>query len=150
MALANVDRCPYPRPISVKLTEKDELQNGMLIAIGEAKIEGNQELYEGKKPDGKLPVGIIVEPFHPYRVDEVEKDMVFKQGDIVRVYPRSAGDCFTISKEYVGTAKNANDPLKVKATAYTFDKETEAANAIAKVTRVYSFNGQDSVRVEWL
>lgn len=150
MALVIVNRCPYPRPVSVKLGEKAEVENGYLVGIGEPKFVGDQELYEGKFPDGKLQVGIIADPFHPYDKRDKEIDVVHKQGDVVRVYPQSKGDCFTIPKAAFSGAIAVNDLVKAKTGNYQLTKDAEGTSAFAKVTRIYTVNGQESVRIEFI
>lgn len=74
MALINVDRCPYPNPISIKLKSTGKITNGNIVSIGDLDDVANQELYDGEKvTDGKV-IAIIAEPFHPYSVTEKEEE----------------------------------------------------------------------------
>ncbi|WP_101773511.1 hypothetical protein [Peptostreptococcus faecalis] len=159
MALINVNRDTNDRPISVELKDiaNKECVNGQFISISHPTDEANQELFEGVKLDASLPVGIIDEPFHPYEKSEQYNDMAFPVGARVRVRYIEPGLEMTVSKadsikgqialgDFVTIVPGDHKLTKVAA-----PKEGETAGvAVGRITRVYKFNRQDSVKIEFL
>lgn len=148
MALINIDRNPYPEPISVKYSGTKGLVNGSVIGYEHGKVALEQELFDGKEVTEGCLACVVAEPFHPYLPTEEEIDMAFKSGDVVRAYPLKAGIEVTVSKDKCSTgAIKLGDYVGVKNADVVFEKVIDKEKAVGKVVKVYKFNGQDSLRI---
>lgn len=150
MAIINLDRVPYPDVLSVKITDSGakDIVNGMLIGVKE-KVDGQLDLYKGVKAAAGDRVGIIAQPFHPYKSDDVEDNMTFVENDVVRVYLFKRGEAYTVAKSVTKGSISVGDKVKVGAD-YKWEKDTAGTEAIAICTGTRVIAGQNSLTLEIL
>lgn len=155
MAIVNIERCPYPTPITGKVAESKEksLVNGSFVAVGKNASNNDRDVYEIKKLSDKARVGVVAEPFHPYIASDKEDDMVFKENDLVRVYLPQKGDQFAVSKkDCIQGAVAIGDALKLNNDSYKLTKDATSTAPVAFVADIYTLSGttQESVVVEFI
>jgi len=155
MAILNLDRIPHETPLSgvIKESKEKAVVNGCFVSIEPGTTVGDQELYDLKKLSDKCRIGIVAGVFHPYNSNEKEDDLVYAEGDVVRVYEPQRGNSFSVSKaDCIQGAVSVGDKLKVNAASYKLTKDATGEAPVARVTRVYTIPGttQESVRVEFL
>jgi hypothetical protein len=151
--IMNMDRCMNPRPVSI-VAEVD-LERGLFVEIkGMAKNnlwlanEDDFEAYQVALATADTEKGdLLIHSTVPKMYDErlVEADFVLKAGAVGRGHYVTVGDEITIAKDLVvgevavGTelALDANGKLKV-------------GTGLAKVVKVYNWNGRESVMIRFI
>lgn len=151
-AIVNLDRIPYPYPVSVKCSEVKGLENGAFVELGEIGVDGQREVYAMEKLTGKAGKQLALHASSVLMYDEKldERDFILEDGKIGRFYILSKGDIVTIARKFVETAAIAGDALEVKANSYELQKLTTSGKAVARVIEVGQFCGQESVTIEML
>ena len=150
--LMNMDRVPYPTPVSI-ICEQD-LERGLFLEIkGMAQnnlwVDGADfEAYKVELASANTVKGdLLIHSSVPFSYDEreMEEDFVLKAGNIGRGHYIKSGDEYTIAKDLVGeveveaeVALGANGKLVASS-----------EKAIGIVKKVYDFNGQESVLIRF-
>ena len=153
MRLMNMDRCPYPAPVSIVCDQ--DLERGLFLEIkGMAKNNlwlddaNDFEAYQVELANANTVKGdLLIHSSVPFSYDErdMEQDFVLKAGNIGRGHYIKAGDEITIAKDLVGEIQ-AEDEVALAANG----KLAKASdNAIGIVKKVYDFNGQESVMIRF-
>lgn len=155
MAILNLDKIPHETPLSgvIKESKEKAVVNGCFVSIEPGTTAGDRELYDLKKLSEKCRVGIVAGVFHPYNTNEKEEDLVYAEGDEVRIYEPQRGDSFSVSKaDCIHGVIGKGDKLKPNAGSYKLTKDTTGDAAVAVVTDIYTIPGttQESVRVDFL
>ena len=153
MRLMNMDRCPYPAPVSIVCDQ--DLERGLFLEIiGMAKNNlwldnaDDFEAYQVALATADTAKGdLLIHSSVPFSYDErdMEQDFVLKAGNVGRGHYIKSGDEITIAKDLVGDVQ-AEDEVALAADG----KLAKASdNAIGIVKKVYDFNGQESVMIRF-
>ena len=151
--LMNMDRCPYPTPVSIVCDQ--DLERGLFLEIkGMAKNNlwlddaNDFEAYQVALAGASTARGdLLIHSSVPFSYDErdMEQDFVLKAGNVGRGHYIKSGDEITIAKDLVGEIQ-AEDEVALAANG----KLAKASdNAIGIVKKVYDFNGQESVMIRF-
>lgn len=153
MRLMNMDRCPYPAPVSIVCDQ--DLERGLFLEIkGMAKNNlwlddaNDFEAYQVELANANTVKGdLLIHSSVPFSYDErdMEQDFVLKAGNIGRGHYIKAGDEITIAKDLVGEVQ-AEDEVALAPNG-KLAKSSEKAIGIVK--KVYDFNGQESVMIRF-
>ena len=153
MRLMNMDRCPYPAPVSIVCDQ--DLERGLFLEIkGMAKNNlwlDNADDFEAYQValanENTVKGDLLIHSSVPFSYDErdMEQDFVLKAGNVGRGHYIKSGDEITIAKDLVGEIQ-AEDEVALAANG----KLAKASdNAIGIVKKVYDFNGQESVLIRF-
>lgn len=153
MRLMNMDRCPYPAPVSIVCDQ--DLERGLFLEIkGMSKNNlwldnaDDFEAYQVALATANTAKGdLLIHSSVPFSYDErdMEQDFVLKAGNVGRGHYIKSGDEYTIAKDLVGEVE-AEDEVALSADG-KLAKSTD--NAIGIVKKVYDFNGQESVLIRF-
>lgn len=153
MYLMNMDRCPYPAPVSI-VCEQD-LARGLFLEIKGMALNNlwldnadDFEAYKVELANANTAKGdLLIHTSVPFSYDErdMEQDFVLKAGNVGRGHYIKSGDEVTIAKDLVGEVV-AEDEVALGA-----DGKLVASNSnpIGIVKKVYDFNGQESVMIRF-
>ena len=153
MRLMNMDRCPYPAPVSIVCDQ--DLERGLFLEIkGMAKNNlwldnaDDFEAYQVALATANTAKGdLLIHSSVPFSYDErdMEQDFVLKAGNVGRGHYIKSGDEITIAKDLVGEVV-VEDEVILGADG----KLTKGTgNALGIVKKVYDFNGQESVLIRF-
>ena len=153
MRLMNMDRCPYPAPVSIVCDQ--DLERGLFLEIkGMAKNNlwlddaNDFEAYQVALATANTVKGdLLIHSSVPFSYDErdMEQDFVLKAGSVGRGHYIKSGDEITIAKDLVGEVQ-AEDEVALAPNG-KLAKSSEKAIGIVK--KVYDFNGQESVMIRF-
>ena len=153
--LMNMDRVPYPAPVSIVCDQ--DLERGLFLEIkGMAKNNlwlddaNDFEAYKVALATAATVKGdLLIHSSVPFSYDErdMEQDFVLKAGNVGRGHYIKSGDEITIAKDLVGEVQ-AEDEVALAANG-KLAKAGESATAIGIVKKVYDFNGQESVLIRF-
>ena len=153
--LMNMDRVPYPTPVSIVC--EVNLERGLFLEIkGMATNnlwvdnDDDFEAYQVALAGANTAKGdLLIHSSVPFSYDErdMEQDFVLKAGNIGRGHYIKSGDEITIAKDLVGEV-DAEDEVALAADG-ELAKVSEGAVAIGIVKKVYDFNGQESVLIRF-
>lgn len=153
MSLMNMDRCPYPTPVSIVCDQ--DLERGLFLEIkGMAKNNlwlddaNDFEAYQVALASASTAKGdLLIHSSVPFSYDErdMEQDFVLKAGNVGRGHYIKSGDEITIAKDLVGEVQ-AEDEVVLGANGKL---EKGTGNALGIVKKVYDFNGQESVMIRF-
>ena len=153
MRLMNMDRCPYPTPVSIVCDQ--DLERGLFLEIkGMAKNNlwlddaDDFEAYKVALATASTAKGdLLIHSSVPFSYDErdMEQDFVLKAGNVGRGHYIKSGDEITIAKDLVGEVQ-AEDEVVLTANGKL---EKGTGNALGIVKKVYDFNGQESVLIRF-
>lgn len=151
--LMNMDRVPYPAPVSIVCDQ--DLERGLFLEIkGMAKNNlwldnaDDFEAYQVALASASTAKGdLLIHSSVPFSYDErdMEQDFVLKAGNIGRGHYIKSGDEITIAKDLVGDVQ-AEDEVVLGANGKL---EKGTGNALGIVKKVYDFNGQESVMIRF-
>ena len=151
--LMNMDRVPYPAPVSIVCDQ--DLERGLFLEIkGMAKNNlwlddaNDFEAYQVALATASTAKGdLLIHSSVPFSYDErdMEQDFVLKAGNVGRGHYIKSGDEITIAKDLVGEIQ-AEDEVALAANGKL---AKASANAIGIVKKVYDFNGQESVMIRF-
>ena len=151
--LMNMDRVPYPAPVSIVCDQ--DLERGLFLEIkGMAKNNlwldnaDDFEAYQVALATASTAKGdLLIHSSVPFSYDErdMEQDFVLKAGNVGRGHYIKSGDEITIAKDLVG-AVVAEDEVVLGANGKL---EKGTGNALGIVKKVYDFNGQESVLIRF-
>ena len=153
MRLMNMDRCPYPTPVSIVCDQ--DLERGLFLEI-KGMAENNLwlddaddfEAYKVALATASTAKGdLLIHSSVPFSYDErdMEQDFVLKAGNVGRGHYIKSGDEITIAKDLVGEVQ-AEDEVVLTANGKL---EKGTGNALGIVKKVYDFNGQESVLIRF-
>ena len=153
MRLMNMDRCPYPTPVSIVCDQ--DLERGLFLEI-KGMADNNLwldnaddfEAYKVALATASTAKGdLLIHSSVPFSYDErdMEQDFVLKAGNVGRGHYIKAGDEITIAKDLVGEVQ-AEDEVAL-TTNGKLAKSSEKVIGIVK--KVYDFNGQESVLIRF-
>ena len=153
MRLMNMDRCPYPTPVSIVCDQ--DLERGLFLEI-KGMAENNLwlddaddfEAYKVALATASTAKGdLLIHSSVPFSYDErdMEQDFVLKAGNVGRGHYIKSGDEITIAKDLVGEVQ-AEDEVILTANGKL---EKGTGNALGIVKKVYDFNGQESVLIRF-
>ena len=153
--LMNMDRVPYPTPVSIVCDV--DLERGLFLEIkGMATnnlwIDNDDdfEAYQVALAGANTAKGdLLIHSSVPFSYDErdMEQDFVLKAGNIGRGHYIKSGDEYTIAKVLVGEVDAEDEVILAKDGKLA--KAGEGATAIGIVKKVYDFNGQESVLIRF-
>ena len=153
MRLMNMDRCPYPTPVSIVCDQ--DLERGLFLEIkGMSKNNlwlddaDDFEAYKVALATASTAKGdLLIHSSVPFSYDErdMEQDFVLKAGNVGRGHYIKSGDEITIAKDLVGEVQ-AEDEVVLTANGKL---EKGTGNALGIVKKVYDFNGQESVLIRF-
>ena len=153
MRLMNMDRCPYPAPVSIVCDQ--DLERGLFLEIkGMSKNNlwldnaDDFEAYQVALATANTAKGdLLIHSSVPFSYDErdMEQDFVLKAGNVGRGHYIKSGDEITIAKDLVGDVQ-AEDEVAL-ASDGKLAKSSDSAIGIVK--KVYDFNGQESVLIRF-
>ena len=153
MRLMNMDRCPYPAPVSIVCDQ--DLERGLFLEIkGMAKNNlwldnaDDFEAYQVALANASTVRGdLLIHSSVPFSYDErdMEQDFVLKAGNVGRGHYIKSGDEITIAKDLVGDVQVEDEV----ALASNGKLAKASGNAIGIVKKVYDFNGQESVLIRF-
>ena len=151
--LMNMDRVPYPTPVSIVC--EVNLERGLFLEIkGMATNnlwvdnDDDFEAYQVALAGANTAKGdLLIHSSVPFSYDErdMEQDFVLKAGNIGRGHYIKSGDEITIAKDLVGEVV-AEDEVALAADG-KLAKSSDSAIGIVK--KVYDFNGQESVLIRF-
>ena len=151
--LMNMDRVPYPTPVSIVC--EVNLERGLFLEIkGMATNnlwvdnDDDFEAYQVALATANTAKGdLLIHSSVPFSYDErdMEQDFVLKAGNIGRGHYIKSGDEITIAKDLVGEVQ-AEDEVALAADG-KLAKSSDSAIGIVK--KVYDFNGQESVLIRF-
>lgn len=149
--IVNLDRVPYPNPVSVKCSEAKGLENGAFVELGVIGVDGQREVYAMEKLTGEVGKQLALHASSVLMYDEKldERDFILESGKIGRFYLPAKGDMVTIAQKFVEAGAVAGDVLEAKANSYELQKLT-AGIPVAKIVEVAPFEGQPSYTIEFL
>lgn len=155
--IMNMDRNDYPSPRTFKCEEADGLQRGLLLEVVglaengiwlEAGVDDNEcykvQLASATTPKEKLLIHTSV----PFQYDErlTEKDFILKEGEIGRGHMIKSGDEYTLPADMIVGAATKGDEVGLGANGKL---DGGAGVKIGVVTKVYTWNGQESMRIKF-
>ena len=151
--IMNMDRCMNPRPVSI--IADVELERGLFVEIkgmAENNIwlngEDDFEAYAVELANADTKVGdLLIHSTVPKMYDErlVEADFVLEAGAVGRGHYVTVGDEITIAKDLVNGEVEVGTELALAA-----DGKLAVGTGLAKVVKVYNWNGQESVMIRFI
>ena len=151
--LMNMDRCPYPAPVSIVCDQ--DLERGLFLEIkGMAKNNlwlddaNDFEAYQVELASASTARGdLLIHSSVPFSYDErdMEQDFVLKAGNVGRGHYIKSGDEITIAKDLVGEIKAEDEVVLCENGKLA----NGTGNALGIVKKVYDFNGQESVLIRF-
>jgi hypothetical protein len=151
--IMNMDRCMNPRPVSI-VAEVD-LERGLFVEIkGMAKNnlwlanEDDFEAYQVALATADTEKGdLLIHSTVPKMYDErlVEADFVLEAGAVGRGHYVTVGDEITIAKDLVVGAVEVGTELALDANG-----KLKVGTGLAKVVKVYNWNGQESIMIRFI
>ena len=153
MRIMNMDRCMNPRPVSI--IAEVELERGMFVEIkGMAANniwlagEDDYEAYKVELATANTKIGdLLIHTSVPMQYDErlTEKDFVLEAGKVGRGHYVTVGDEITIAADLINGEVEVGSELTLAA-----DGKLTTGAGLAKVVKVYNWNGQDSVMIRFI
>lgn len=158
MYIINMDRCNYPNPVSFVCEEVNGLQRGLLLEIvGKAEngiwldagMEDNEAFKVQLAPEGAKRGNLVIHTSVCLQYDERldERDFVLAKGQVGRAHELSKGDEYTLPVDMVTGVDAIGDELVLAGNGKL---KVGTGNVVAVVTKIYNFNGQESVRVRFI
>ena len=152
--ICNLDRIVNPRPVSI--VADADLERGLFVEIkGMAKNnlwladKDDFEAYAVELANADTKKGdLLIHTTVPKMYDEklVEADFVLKAGETGRGHYVTVGDEITIAKDLVtGEAVKVGTELALDANG-----KLKVGTGLAKVVKVYNWNGQESVMIRFI
>ena len=151
--IMNMDRIMNPRPVSI--IAEVALERGQFVAIkgmAENNIwlvgEDDFEAYAVELANADTKVGdLLIHSTVPKMYDErlVEADFVLEAGAVGRGHYVTVGDEITIAKDLVNGEVEVGTELALAA-----DGKLAVGTGLAKVVKVYNWNGQESVMIRFI
>ena len=156
MYIINMDRCNYPNPVSFVCEEENGLQRGLLLEIvGKAENgiwldgEDNEAFKVQLAPEGAVRGNLVIHTSVCLQYDERldERDFVLAKGQVGRAHELNKGDEYTLPVDMVTGVSAIGDKLVLAGNGKL---KVGAENVVAEVTKIYNFNGQESIRVRFI
>ena len=155
--IINMDRNDYPSPRTFKCEEAGGLQRGLLLEIvGIANNEvwlgageADNECYKVQLASAtSARENLMIHTTVCLQYDErlTEKDFVLKEGEIGRGHLIKSGDEYTLPADMITAATTVGDEVGLGANGKL---DGGAGVKIGVVTKVYTWNGQESMRVRF-
>jgi hypothetical protein len=153
MYIINMDRCNYPNPVSFVCEEANGLQRGLLLEIvGKAENgiwldgEDNEAFKVQLAPEGAVRGNLVIHTSVCLQYDERldERDFVLAKGQVGRAHELNKGDEYTLPVDMVAGVDAIGDELVLAGNGKL---KVGTGNVVAVVTKIYNFNGQESVRI---
>ena len=151
--IMNMDRIMNPRPVSI--IAEVALERGQFVAIkgmAENNIwlagEDDFEAYAVELANADTKVGdLLIHSTVPKQYDErlEERDFVLEAGAVGRGHYVTVGDEITIAKDLVNGEIEVGTELALAA-----DGKLAAGTGLAKVVKIYNWNGQESVMIRFI
>ena len=151
--IMNMDRIMNPRPVSI--VAEVALERGQFVAIkGMAKNNiwldnaDDFEAYAVELANADTKVGdLLIHSTVPKQYDErlEERDFVLEAGAVGRGHYVTVGDEITIAKDLINGDVEVGAELELAA-----DGKLAAGSGLAKVVKVYNWNGQESVMIRFI
>ena len=150
MYIMNMDKCANPVTASVVCDQ--DLQRGLVVKIvGQANnniwVDGaDNEAYKVELADANADKGdLLIHTSVAFSYDErdTERDYVLKAGEVGRGHYLHTGDEYTLPADMVD-ADAVGEEVGLKGNGKL---GTGATVVIGVVTKIYNFNGQESVRI---
>ena len=151
--IMNMDRCMNPRPVTI-IPDAD-LERGMFVEIkGMAPnniwLNGGDdfeayfvELANAETKRGDLLIHTTVPKMYDERL--VETDFILRAREIGRGHYVTVGDEITIAKDLINGEVAVGTELALAA-----DGKLAVGTGLAKVVKVYNWNGQESVMIRFI
>lgn len=150
--IMNMDRCPYPVPVSV-VCDADVERGLILEIVGAANNDiwldnaEDNEAYKVQLAGANAERGnLLMHTSVPFSYDErdTERDFVLKAGQVGRGHYLNVGDEYTIAADLV-----AGDAVVGAEVGLAANGELAVGSSvvIGVVTKVYTWNGQASIRI---
>lgn len=149
--LLNQDKCPYPVPASIVCDV--DLERGLVVEIvGQADnniwVDGaDNEAYKVQLAGADAERGnILIHTSVPFSYDErdTERDFVLKAGEVGRGHYLNVGDEYTVAADLVSGDVVVGAEIGLAANG---QYAVGGTVVIGEVTKVYTWNGQESVRI---
>lgn len=149
--IMNMDKQPYPIPASI-VCESD-LERGLVVEIvGQADnniwVDGaDNEAYKVQLAGANAERGnILIHTSVPFSYDErdTERDFVLRAGEVGRGHYLRVGDEYTVAADLVSGEVAVGAEIGLAANG---QYAVGGTVVIGEVTKVYNFNGQESVRI---
>lgn len=155
--IINMDRNDYPSPRTFKCEEADGLQRGLLLEIVglaengvwlEAGIDDNECYKVQLASAATAKENLMIHTSVPFQYDErlTERDFILKEGEIGRGHLIKSGDEYTLPADMIIAAVAVGDEVGLGVNGKL---DHGAAEAIGVVTKVYTWNGQESMRIRF-
>ena len=151
--IMNMDRIVNPRPVSI--VADVDLERGLFVEIkGMAENnlwlagEDDFEAYKVALATAETKPGdLLIHSTVPKMYDEklVEADFVLEAGAVGRGHYVTVGDEITIAKDLVTGEIKVGTELALAA-----DGKLAAGTGLAKVVKIYNWNGQESVMIRFI
>ena len=157
--IMNMDRIMNPRPVSI--VADVDLERGLFVEIkgmAENNIwlagEDDFEAYEVALATATTKIGdLLIHSTVPKLYDErlVEADFVLEAGKVGRGHYVTVGDEITIAADLIDEDVNVEVGTELALDAGGMLTEVaEGGTALAKVVKIYNWNGQDSVMIRFV
>ena len=149
--IMNMDKQPYPVPASIVCDV--DLERGLVVEIiGQADnniwVDGaDNEAYKVQLAGANAERGnILIHTSVPFSYDErdTERDFVLKAGEVGRGHYLNVGDEYTVAADLVSGDVVVGAEIGLAANG---QYAVGGTVVIGEVTKVYNWNGQDSVRI---
>ncbi len=149
--IMNMDKQPYPIPASIVCDV--ELERGLVVEIvGQADnniwVDGaDNEAYKVQLAGANAERGnILIHTSVPFSYDarDTERDFVLKAGEVGRGHYYRVGDEYTVAADLVDGEVEVGAEIGLAADG---KYAVGGAVVIGEVTKVYVWNGQESVRI---
>lgn len=149
--IMNMDKVPYPVPASIVCAE--DLERGLVVEIvGQADnniwVDGaDNEAYKVQLAGANSERGkILIHTSVPFSYDErdTERDFVLKAGEVGRGHYLNVGDEYTVAADLVSGDVVVGAAIGLAANG---QYAVGGTIVIGEVTKVYNWNGQESVRI---
>jgi hypothetical protein len=149
--LLNQDKCPYPVPTSIVCDA--DLERGLVVEIV-GQVDNNiwvdgadNEAYKVQLAGANAKRGnILIHTSVPFSYDErdTERDFVLKAGEVGRGHYLNVGDEYTVAADLVSGDVAVGAAIGLAANG---QYAVGGTVVIGEVTKVYTWNGQESVRI---
>ena len=151
--ICNLDRIVNPRPVSIVCNV--DLERGMFVEI-QGMAQNNLWLAGGDDYEaysviparaGASISDVLIHTTVPMQYDErlVEADFVLKAGETGRGHYITVGDEITIAADLIDGEIEVGTEL-----GFANDGKLAAGTGVAKVVKVYNWNGQQSVMIRFI
>jgi hypothetical protein len=149
--IMNMDKVPYPVPASIVCDV--DLERGLVVEIvGQADnniwVDGaDNEAYKVQLAGANSERGkILIHTSVPFSYDErdTERDFVLKAGEVGRGHYLNVGDEYTVAADLVSGDVAVGAEIGLAANG---QYAVGGTVVIGEVTKVYTWNGQESVRI---